>query len=117
MPPSLAAHRVLKHYFPDSAVTLDAALANSLAKIPEGPPKAAGITVGEAAAAAMIAARANDGSGASESYQPSSSKPGEWQLTPDCPATGGVFLHWGKATPFAIRAAAGNTPWATQPTR
>ncbi|MGH8654592.1 MAG: vanadium-dependent haloperoxidase [Gammaproteobacteria bacterium] len=53
----------------------------------------------------MIAARANDGSGASECYQPPSSKPGEWQLTPDCPATGGVFLQWRKVTPFAIRSA------------
>lgn len=42
----VAAHRVLKHYLPDSAVTLDTALAKSLAKIPEGPQKTAGITVG-----------------------------------------------------------------------
>ena len=31
--------------------------------------------------------------------------PGEWQLTPDCPPAGGVFLHWRKVTPFALRRA------------
>ena len=57
-----AAHAVLKNYFAASAASLDAARAISLAAIPEGAGKAAGIAVGEAAAAAMIALRANDGS-------------------------------------------------------
>lgn len=98
-----AAHGVLRNYFPSSAATLDAARANSLARIPEGPAKGAGIAIGETAAARMIAARASDGSEPPESYLPSSSNPGEWQLTPDCPATGGVFLHWRNVTPFVIR--------------
>src|SRR5687768_684045 len=55
-----AAHAVLKHYAPGSTATLDAARAASLAAIPDGPAKTTGITVGEAAAAAMIAARTND---------------------------------------------------------
>src|SRR5262245_21985195 len=56
-----AAHRVLKNYFPAAAATLDAARAQSLAAISDGQPKYDGISVGEAAAAAMILARANDG--------------------------------------------------------
>jgi hypothetical protein len=100
-----AAHRVLKNYFPNSAAALDAARVRTLARIPEGPAKTAGIALGETAATRMIAARANDGSEPPESYLPSSSKPGEWQLTPDCPAAGGVFLHWRKVTPFALRSA------------
>ena len=100
-----AAHGVLRHYFPDRAAFLDAARARSLARIPDGPAKAGGITIGETAAARTIAARANDGSEPPESYLPSSSNPGEWQLTSDCPPTGGVFLHWRNVTPFALRRA------------
>lgn len=55
-----AAHTVLKNYFPAAAASVDAARAKSLASIPDGPPKLNGITVGEAAAAAMIAARMNE---------------------------------------------------------
>lgn len=98
-----AAHRVLRHYFPDRAAFLDAAQTKSLASIPDGAAKDSGIKVGEAAAAQMIALRANDGSEPPESYLPASSQPGEWQLTADCPPTGGFFLNWRNVTPFALR--------------
>ena len=55
-----AAHRVLLTYFPGTASVLDAARANSLAQIPDGSAKVNGIAAGEAAAALMIALRAND---------------------------------------------------------
>ena len=77
-----AAHKVLRNYFPASAISLDAARASSLAAIADSPAKAAGISVGEASATAMIAARANDGSASPAFYLPSSSDPGEWQPTP-----------------------------------
>ena len=80
-----AAHGVLRHYFPDRAVFLDAARARSLSTIPDGPAKVGGITIGESAAARTIAARDNDGSEPPESYLPTSSNPGEWQLTSVCP--------------------------------
>jgi hypothetical protein len=102
---SAAAHGVLRHYFPDRGAFLDAALARSLGRIPDGPAKAGGITIGDTAAARAIAARAHDGSEPPEFYLPSSSNPGEWQLTPDCPPTGGFFLHWRNVTPFALRRA------------
>jgi len=98
-----AAHRVLRNYFPASAASLDAARLNSLASIPDGTSKTAGIAVGEAAAAAMIALRAADGSGTAAFYVPISSDPGQWQLTPSCPPAGGILLHWGNVTPFAIQ--------------
>jgi len=100
-----AAHTVLRHYFPDRAASLDAASAKSLAQIPEGPAKHRGITLGETAAAQMIASRTNDGSEPPEFYLPLTSNPGDWQLTPDCPRLGGVFLHWRNVRPFAIRRA------------
>ncbi len=100
-----AAHSVLKSYFPANAASLDAARASSLAAIADGPAKSAGIAAGDAAAAAMIGARANDGSGTPKFHMPSSSDPGEWQTTPSCPAGGGVFLHWPDVTPFGIKSA------------
>ena len=44
--------------------------AASHAVLPDGPAKAAGIAAGEAAAAAMIAHRANDGSATPVAYTP-----------------------------------------------
>lgn len=99
-----AAHGVLKNYFPASAASLDAARASSLAAIPNGQAKVDGITVGEAAAAAMIADRANDGSAPPQFYTPPSANPGEWQTTPPlCPPAGGILLHWRNVTPFGIQ--------------
>lgn len=101
-----AAYSVLSNYFPGSLSTLNAAYASSLAGIPDGPAKTAGIATGQAAAAAMIAARANDGSSPLEiSPPPASSNPGVWQLTPSCTAAGGLFFNWQNVTPFGIRSA------------
>jgi hypothetical protein len=96
-----AAHGVLRHYFPGSAASLDAARATSLAAIPDGPAKDGGLAVGAAAAAALIALRANDGSAPPETFMPATTDPGVWQPTP--PAFGpGILLHWRKVTPFGI---------------
>ncbi len=100
-----AAHTVLKNYFPAAAATLDAARVSSLAQIAGGPAKTSGITAGEVAAAAVIAARANDGLGPAEFYLPTSSHPGEWQLTPSCTVAGGAFFQWRNGKPFSIRSA------------
>src|SRR5262245_2490660 len=78
-----AAHRTLLTLRPGSAAALDASRAQSLAAIADGPAKAAGIAVGEAAAAAMLRLRANDRSAAAATlpYTPGSN-PGAWQPTP-----------------------------------
>ena len=100
-----AAHAVLKNYFPlNTAIDMDRA--NALAAIPDGLAKTNGIAVGEAAAAAMIALRANDGSAPPAFYLPSSSLTGEWQTTPSCTAAGGQFYQWQNMTPFGISRAA-----------
>jgi hypothetical protein len=115
-----AAHKVLRNYFPANAAALEAARARSLAAIPSGPAKSEGIRTGETAAARMIAARTNDGSVPPEGYLPSSSKPGEWQLTPGCPPAGGLFKQWPNVTPFAMRSAdqfRSNPPPALSSTR
>jgi hypothetical protein len=55
-----AGYRVLKHLFPTNA-SLDGLYAASLGAVPDGDAKTRGVAVGEAAAAAMVAARTLDG--------------------------------------------------------
>lgn len=96
-----AAHGVLKNYFPGAAAILDQARAESLASIPDGQPKADGIVVGEAAAAAMLLARADDGATPPEPFLPATADPGIWQPTP--PAFGpGILLHWRNLMLFGL---------------
>jgi hypothetical protein len=75
-----AAYRVLVSLFPgpEQKPTLDAQYAASLAGIPDGVQKTRGIAVGEAAAAAMIAARTNDGRFGPYRF-PVGSAPGVWR--------------------------------------
>ena len=85
-----AAYRVLSTYFPASASTLLTARANSLALIPDGQAKSDGIATGDAAALAMIALRANDGSSPAQFKIPGPAVPGEYQATPSCPMMNGI---------------------------
>jgi hypothetical protein len=105
-----AAYRVLSTYFPASKPTLDIERANSLASIPDGQAKVDGVATGDAAAAAMMALRANDGSSAPPQFKiPGPPVPGEWQATPSCPTINGiavgVFFQWQYVTPFGIPSA------------
>ena len=106
-----AAYRVLRTYFSGSASTLDAALAASLASIPDGQAKTDGIATGDAAALAMIALRANDGSAPPQFKIPGPPVPGEWQATSSCPIVNGIavgtIFHWQNVTPFGIPKASG----------
>jgi hypothetical protein len=103
-----AAYRVLITFFP-GASTLDAERTNSLASIPDGQAKTDGIATGEAAALAMIALRANDGSSPPQFKIPGLPVPGEWQATPSCPIMNGIAvgiaLQWENVTPFGIPSA------------
>jgi hypothetical protein len=104
-----AAYRVLSTYFPASAMTLDAERTTSLASLPDGQAKNDGIATGEAAALAMIALRANDGSSIVLFKIPGPPVPGEWQATPSCPIVNGVavglFFQWQNVIPFGIPSA------------
>jgi hypothetical protein len=101
-----AAYDVLVNYFPNSQTTLQTQLAASLALIPDGQSKQGGIATGHAAAGAMIALRANDGSAPPKFYTPGRVVPGAWQATPTCPIMNGIavgtFLHWQNVTPFGV---------------
>jgi hypothetical protein len=78
-----AAHRVLVNYFPAQQSALDTQFNSSLAGISaSAQAKNDGVVAGEAAAAALIAARAGDGLEANVSYTPGAPGPGVWQPTP-----------------------------------
>jgi hypothetical protein len=104
-----AAYRVLSTYFPASSSTLDTERAHSLASIPDGQAKTDGIATGDAAALAMIALRANDGSSPPQFKIPGPPVPGEWQATPSCPMVNGIAVgiafQWQNLAPFGIPSA------------
>jgi hypothetical protein len=106
-----AAYRVLSTYFPASASTLGTARANSLALIADGQAKNDGVATGDAAALAMIALRANDGSSPAQFKIPGPAVPGDYQATPSCPIVNGIrvgtFYQWGNVTPFGIPGVSG----------
>jgi hypothetical protein len=95
-----AAERMLSHLYPTLSPTFTAARDAKLALIADGSSKTAGISVGQAAADAMIAARAGDGADADAmaSYT-NGTGPGHWQLTEPIPAWGPI---WYQVTPFVI---------------
>ena len=100
-----AAHRVLVNYFPAQKIALDAQFIQSLNNInASSGAKSAGIAVGEAAAADLIAARAGDGLEANVPYTPGSG-PGVWQPTP--PKFAPALAPWlAKMRPFTMTSAA-----------
>jgi hypothetical protein len=98
-----AAYRVLVHLVPAQQATLDALYASSLSAIPDGSAKTRGIAVGGAAAAAMIAARTDDGRFGPFRFVVGSG-PGVWK--PVLPAFVNDPSAWLKdVEPFLIRRA------------
>jgi PAP2 superfamily len=89
---------------------VQAAYAADLEIIPEGEAKTRGIAVGQAAAAAILAERQDDGATTFVPYTPGT-EPGAWQPTPnpfpaDPPAPAdhlpALLPGWGQVTPFVL---------------
>src|SRR5215207_4443653 len=96
-----AAYRVLVHLLPAQQATLETRYTASLAAIPDGSSKTRGIAVGDAAAAAMIAARTGDGRFGSFRFAVGAG-PGVWK--PVLPAFVNDPNAWLKdVKPFLIR--------------
>ncbi len=101
-----AAYRVLLGVVPSSQTaalaTLAAQYAAALAAIPNGPAKTGGINAGEIAAAAMLAARANDGRNPTTPFPfVFGTTPGVWRVSP--PLTVPEPTPWvGNVTPFLV---------------
>ncbi|MGH9754973.1 MAG: vanadium-dependent haloperoxidase [Blastocatellia bacterium] len=99
-----SAHGVLIARIPNQKASLDAALASALAAIPDGQAKTDGVTTGRAAAAAIIARRATDGSDIVTPYTPGA-RLGVWRPTPPVFARA-VGVGFGKVTPFTMTSGA-----------
>ena len=105
-----AAYHTLVELFPTRRADFDAALASSLADVPDGPAENQGVAVGRAAAASILALRRHDGFDAVVPYTPGTD-PGDWQPTPpaNLPALG---AQWPQVTPFAMTCGAQFRPSA-----
>ena len=98
-----AAHDTLAALYPYLKSTYDTALANDLKHISDTA-AARGVAVGQAVASEILAARANDGSSAVESYTPGT-LPGQWRPDPLHPTQTALNPMWGDVDTFAIESA------------
>jgi hypothetical protein len=87
--------------------SVEAAYTAALDTIPDNPARAQGITIGQAAAAALLALRANDGAVEPTDVPflnfncPKITNPGEYQCTPGTPFI--AFERWESVTPFVLK--------------
>jgi hypothetical protein len=96
-----AAHDVLVALFPERRADLDAKLAISLGGVNDDHRKARGTALGEAAAADLFAARANDGSNVVVAYTPIDQL-GFWRPTPPASAPA-LEPGWGNVKPWGLK--------------
>jgi YHS domain-containing protein/membrane-associated phospholipid phosphatase len=99
-----AAHDTLVALLPESKVSYDAALEETLRTVTDNSGKTAGLQVGRAAAAAILKARENDGANRTVQYTPGT-KPGEYCPTPP-DFTPAFKPNWGSVTPFVLTSSA-----------
>jgi hypothetical protein len=85
----------------------------ALDAIPDGPAETQGVEVGAAAADAILALRADDGSDTLliDSAYPQGTEPGEYQFTPGTPFA--FAPGWGDVTPFVLRSSSQFPPGPT----
>ena len=91
-----AARGVLVKLVPGQQAAIDKAFAASLAAVPDGAGKSAGIAIGEKAAEAILADRAGDGTDAPNTYRPYTS-PGVY-----VPTALPLSSEWPKVRPFVM---------------
>ncbi len=97
---AVAARTILVRLFPDQQNEVEAAYAASLAQLPEGPGRAAGMALGQQVAGECLALRANDGTGAPNTYRPTTA-PGVY-----VPTVLPVSSEWAKVNPWFMKASA-----------
>jgi hypothetical protein len=99
-----AYHSARARVAPSQVAYLDGQYAAYMAAIPEGSAKTAGVQVGQSAAEAMIALRANDGFSNAVLYACSSNPPppGEFEPNGGC-ATQPVDVNLGQVKPFTLK--------------
>ena len=95
--------------------SVEADYAAAIAEVPDGRAKARGIAVGEAAAAAIVALRADDGADTTliDVGYPQGTRPGQYRFTPDRPFA--FAPGWADVTPFVLRSPAQFRPGPPYP--
>ncbi|HSQ01214.1 MAG TPA: vanadium-dependent haloperoxidase [Candidatus Dormibacteraeota bacterium] len=105
-----AAHDVLAALYPLQAADFDADLAAALGPPPQRAAVARGIALGRATAAAVLAARADDGSQWQTPFQPVDylygPEPGDWRADPLHPDVKPLTPDWGAVIPFVMASGA-----------
>jgi len=91
-----ATRGALLKLMPAQQAAIDADYQAALGPLPDGPAKAAGIAVGEQAATAVLAARADDGMVVPDTYRPHTTA-GVY-----VPTTLPAVPHWGKRRPWVM---------------
>jgi hypothetical protein len=91
-----ATRTALSKLMPAQQTAIDADYQAQLATIPDGPAKAAGVTVGEQAGAAIVALCADDGMVAPDLYRPATT------VGVYVPTTIPAVAHWGKRRPWVM---------------
>jgi membrane-associated phospholipid phosphatase len=109
-----AARTALVGLYPSQQATIDATSATELAKVPEGPAKDHGISLGTEVADDLLAIRANDGSNIMPPPFVAGTAPGDFRPTPPSFPTP-VFMTWGQVTPFVLDSGNQFRPPAPQP--
>ena len=107
-----AAHDVLVALYPSQQASLDNQLNADLARISPGAAVTRGVTAGQAAAKAILANRAQDGSAATPPLYTLPAAPGVFE--PIAPASA-VFTHWASVKPFVLKRASQFRPPAPAP--
>ena len=107
-----AAHDVLVALYPSQQAALDTELNADLAAIPAGVRRTRGVQAGSAAAQAILANRAQDGSSVTPPLYSVPPGPGVFEPTP--PATA-AFTHWANVNPFVLVRASQFRPPAPAP--
>jgi hypothetical protein len=98
-----AAHDVLAALYPAQQAALDDEYRASLADVPDGPAKDAGLDTGRQAAAHMLSRRAGDGADEADATTGPESQPGvgAWRPTPPGQKPP-LEPGWGRVTPFVL---------------
>lgn len=92
-----AAHRAtLTRLVPARQASIDAAYQSALAALAAGPARDAGVAIGERAAAAVLASRADDAAGTPEAYRPHTT-PGAY-----VPTASPAVPHWVRRKPWLM---------------
>ena len=91
-----AARGVLAVLAPTQKAKVDAAYAAALAPLPDGAARSAGVAIGERAAAAAIADRADDATNVPDTYRPVTT-PGVW-----IPTAPPLFAEYARAKPWVL---------------